>query len=302
MPSDKEVPSFDDGQGELFKKLPRKPQEILIPRIDHPVWTENKARLIERYLYYFVMITHHGTYVDGFAGPQWVGRPSMWAARLVLQSEPKWFRHFYLYEINAKKGKLLQELRKNRRCVVRGRTISVYKGDFNSKVRTLLRTGRIGQQEATFCLLDQQTFECHWKTVAELARYKRGSENKIELFYFLAIRWLHRALSGIKNERGLKRWWGRDDWRVLPELSQDQIRDLLVARFKDELGYKSAKPWPIFHRRGSDVIMYYMIHATDHPEAPKLMSRAYRKIVSPRESPEQLSLELGLPLTQLGEK
>lgn len=37
--------------------------------------------------------------------------------------------------------------------------------------------------------------------------------------------------------------------------------------------------------------MYYMIHATDHPEAPKLMSRAYNSTVNPvDESPEQLGL------------
>jgi hypothetical protein len=41
----------------------------------NPIWTENKARLIERYLYYFVLITKHGTYIDGFAGPQYEDRP-----------------------------------------------------------------------------------------------------------------------------------------------------------------------------------------------------------------------------------
>lgn len=302
MESGNELPPPGSGQGELFENLPGKPQDVRLARIEHPVWTENKAKLIERYLYYFVMITHHGTYIDGFSGPQWSGKPSMWAARLVLQSKPKWLRHFYLYEIDKKKAILLEKLKANRRSLATGRTIHVYRGDFNSKVRGLLRSDRIGQQEATFCLLDQQTFECHWKTLVELARYKRGSENKIELFYFLAIRWLHRALSGIKNERALKQWWGRDDWHGLSELTQDQIRDSLVARFKDELGYKSAVPWPIFKRRGSDIIMYYMIHATDHLEAPKLMGRAYRKVVVPRESYEQLSLELKLSLPQTAEQ
>jgi three-Cys-motif partner protein len=302
MRSNKEVSTSGDGQRELFSNLPRKPKEPLVPRIQNPVWTENKAKLIERYLYYFVLITHHGTYIDGFAGPQWAGKPAMWAARLVLRSEPRWLRHFYLYEINNQKVRLLRELSANKRCHARSRTIRLYKGDFNSKVRNLLRSDRIGQQEATFCLLDQQTFECHWKTVVELARYKRGSENKIELFYFLAIRWLHRAISGIKNERALKQWWGRDDWHELPGLSQDDVRNRLVARFKEELGYKSVMPWPIYKRRGSDIIMYYMIHATDHPEAHKLMSRAYNKIVSPRESHEQLSLKLGIPLPPKGEQ
>jgi len=39
--------------------------------------------------------------------------------------------------------------------------------------------------------------------------------------------------------------------------------------------------------------MYYMIHATDHPEAPKLMNRAYYKAVEPREPAEQFLLDLG---------
>ena len=36
--------------------------------------------------------------------------------------------------------------------------------------------------------------------------------------------------------------------------------------------------------------MYYMIHATDHPEAPKLMRRAYSRAVDPLEPIEQFKL------------
>jgi hypothetical protein len=36
-------------------------------RLPYPIWTENKARLIERYLFYFVLVTKHGTYIDAFA-------------------------------------------------------------------------------------------------------------------------------------------------------------------------------------------------------------------------------------------
>jgi hypothetical protein len=34
--------------------------------------------------------------------------------------------------------------------------------------------------------------------------------------------------------------------------------------------------------------MYYMIHASDHDDASKLMSRAYAKVLDIKESPEQL--------------
>jgi hypothetical protein len=37
--------------------------------------------------------------------------------------------------------------------------------------------------------------------------------------------------------------------------------------------------------------MYYMVHATDHPDAPGLMLRAYNAAVKPKEPYEQLLLE-----------
>jgi hypothetical protein len=48
----------------------------------NPIWTECKAKLIERYLYFFVQITRHGTYIDGFSGPQEPDKHNMWAAKL----------------------------------------------------------------------------------------------------------------------------------------------------------------------------------------------------------------------------
>ena len=39
--------------------------------------------------------------------------------------------------------------------------------------------------------------------------------------------------------------------------------------------------------------MYQMIHASDHPEAPKLMARAYRNAVNAEEPPDQLEMEYG---------
>ena len=35
-------------------------------------------------------------------------------------------------------------------------------------------------------------------------------------------------------------------------------------------------------------MMYFMIHATDHPEAPMLMRRAYSRAVDPIDPMEQL--------------
>jgi hypothetical protein len=38
--------------------------------------------------------------------------------------------------------------------------------------------------------------------------------------------------------------------------------------------------------------MYYMIHATDHPEVPKLMTSAYNNAVNPLPPEEQFLLAL----------
>jgi three-Cys-motif partner protein len=290
-----------DGQQFLFQAsefppLDDLPAEPNIPTIDRPVWTDNKAHFIMRYLRYFVFITKHGTYIDGFAGPQEERMCDTWAARLVLESEPRWMRHFHLCDEKHSQVALLEQLKFTQPLVYASggripRDITVYHGDFNEKLDEILAAANITEREATFCLLDQRTFECQWATLEKLARYK-PSGHKIEIFYFLANGWLERALAAQRDLDVLVRWWGRDDWTELRAMSRDERRDVLVGRFKRELAYQSVKAWPIYERENGGAVMYYMIHATDHPEAPKLMSRAYRNTVSPLEPIEQLDLGL----------
>src|SRR5712692_5882407 len=142
--------------------------EPQLPQLLYPIWTENKAKLIAKYIFLFELITKHGTYIDGFAGPQQPDRPEMWAARLVLEIEPKWLRHFYLFE-KSKAGCDLLKYLKASNSDPSDREVEVFCGDFNVELDNLLSSGRIGQREATFCLLDQRTFECHWNTVEKLA-------------------------------------------------------------------------------------------------------------------------------------
>jgi three-Cys-motif partner protein len=252
---------------------------------EHPVWTDNKARFIMLYLRYFVYITHHGTYIDGFAGPQAECDTNSWAAKLVLESKPQWIRHVHLCDAKKSQVKRLRGLKDAQLLVddagkLINRDIHIYHGDFNAKVEEILNAAVITEKEATFCLLDQRTFECDWRTVEKLARHKK-SGNRIELFYFLANAWLDRALSGQKDLDKLARWWGRDDWQILKVINRDERRDAIVHRLKSDLGYQSARAYPIYERNGGGAIMYYMIHATDHPEGPIQMARAYRNTVRP---------------------
>lgn len=279
-------------QGNLpFGDLPPprdKPIKFKSP--DRPIWTENKAKLIERYLYYFVMITKHGAYIDGFAGPQYPDKEGAWAAKLVLESKPPLLRKFWLCEQSEEKLVALQNLAKSNQ--LRGRSIKVLPGDFNVNVDAILRSGVITEKMATFCLLDQHTFECEWKTLAALAKHKKG--NKIELFYFLATGWFGRAISATtKNHAQITKWWGRRDWSSLKGMRSFDRALSFANRLKIEFGYKHAVPWPIYNREGEGRrVMYHMIHASDHDEAPKLMSRAYRKATSEKETLNELQQEL----------
>src|SRR5713101_2929648 len=82
-------------------------------RIRNPIWSEHKAKFIQLYLTFFVQITKHGAYIDGFAGPQNEGQPDAWSAELVLKSEPKWLRHFFLCEKSRKGLGALRKLKES---------------------------------------------------------------------------------------------------------------------------------------------------------------------------------------------
>lgn len=273
---------------------PPSPAQPGVKALPYPLWTEHKATLIFRYLRYFVYITKHGTYIDGFAGQQNEQHEGMWAAKLVIESEPRRLRHFHLVEIEKKKIPELEALKSASDAAPNRpkRTVDVYHGDFNVQIDLILSANTIKPKEATFCLLDQRTFECHWTSLEKIARYKPVGEHKIELFYFLSIGWLDRSFAGTtKNHHVIERWWGRDDWRVLVDMSNQQRAEIFVKRIREELGYASVFPWPIYESRDSRRLMYFMIHATDHPEAPKLMRRAYLRAVDPLEPAAQLQLE-----------
>lgn len=255
-------------------------------RLRYPTWTESKAKLIERYLYYFVLITKHGAYIDGFAGPQEPDKPETWAAKLVVENEPRWLRHFYLFENEPEQFEQLLALKKSQN----GREIRVFLGDFNTLVHPFLNERPIKETEASFCLLDHRTFECHWSTLKALATYKMCGM-KIELFYFFPAFWLDRALVAQKDESVLVEWWGREDWIELRGMKSYEQALLVCNRFKEEFKYESVLPWPIFEQRGGGRVMYNMIHATDYLEASNLMYRAYHLAVTPKETPEQLQFE-----------
>jgi three-Cys-motif partner protein len=283
----------DPRQGGLFSELPPPlGKRLRFKSHERPLWTENKAKLIERYLYYFVLVTKHGCYIDGFSAPQDPENPGSWAAKLVLESRPQYLREFWLCDVSAIGIKALErmvaELPK-----VRGRSITVVHGDFNMTVGATLARSKIAEKTASFCLIDQRTFECAWATVELVAQYKK--KNKIEVFYFFPSGWIDRAFAGTKKSFELiERWWGREDWQRLRGMDTWSRAFMAARRFSDEFGYAYVYPFPIYDRGTRGRLMYHMIHASDHPEAPKLMWRAYRNATKPLEPAEEVQMDLKL--------
>lgn len=279
------------GQFNLFEDLPPPTDKPLrFKPAERPIWTENKAKLIERYLFYFVLITKHGAYIDGFAAPQDSTNPTAWSAKLVLESKPPFLRQSWLCEIDDERVKRLHEL-KAAQPISKRRTIEVVHGDFNAEIASLLARSGIDEATATFCLLDQRTFECEWQTLVTLSKHKSG--HKIELFYFLATGWLDRSIkASTTNADRVERWWGREDFREVGGMNSHLRAQLVCKRMREELGYKHAYPWSIYSQEKGGRVMYHMIHATDHDEAPKIMNRAYRNALNDREALKRLQKDL----------
>jgi three-Cys-motif partner protein len=117
-------------------------------------------------------------------------------AKRVLELEPKWLRDFHLCEVNPKKVSMLEALRPAHP----ERIITVYAEDLNTAIQKILRPGVLGPREATFCLIDQHTFECRWETLKAIAAYKK--DHKIQLLYFIGSGWLDRAFAAISTAEG----------------------------------------------------------------------------------------------------
>lgn len=245
-----------------------------------PDQSNAKSKLIGEYLKNFQRITKGGLYIDGFAGPQSRDHAEAWTARRVLEIEPKLIRTFWLCEIDPIGIQHLQTLKERHHGYPKTRRVFVMKGDFNETVHLILSGGRLTRRAAIFALLDQRNTECHWSTVQAIAA--REGRSKIEIMYFLGTAWLLRSLKTARKPERLAqidKWWGGTDWQKLTEMNQLQVVDYVTSRFQDELGYRFATPYQIMMRDGEKKIAFHLIHATDHPEAPSLMARAYRNIV-----------------------
>ena len=268
---------------ELFPEgtIPIRDKPERYSRLESPIWTERKATLIRLYLELFVYVTHRGTYLDAFAGPQYPDKPDAWAAHLIWKSNPgRKRRRIDRFEFFEKEPSSVSALKEMVAATSEdGRKVEVTPGDCNVEIPRVLEERPI--KNPAFCLLDQRSMECDWNLVETLAAHKSG--HKIELFYFLMSAWKERTIAGLtKNpDSEIERWWGRNDVDLVKKASRERLKELFAGRLRDDLGYGHVHAFPIYDNvaaAGGGTVKYWMIHASDHPEAPRFMVRAYNKL------------------------
>jgi three-Cys-motif partner protein len=239
------------------------------------VWTEQKSALIAEYLHRFLLVTRSGVYIDLFAGPQSEHYGGGWSIKQVIEKrdEGPTFKHFAACDNDPEQIKRLEALKCEHS--ERAFTFKIYYDDANRAVYDILREAPIKENTPCFCLIDQRTLECDWATVRALAEYRKEGY-KIELFYFLAEGWMDRTWISTTRPGKLERWWGRDDYGAFFTLRNVYRAHALVRRFREELGYAYVEPWSIQQKGEGGRTMYYMIHASDHQDATRLMAEAHR--------------------------
>ena len=237
-----------------------------------PLWTAYKSRLLDEYIHHFLMVTKHGVYLDLFAGPQRGNDTENWSVRRILRRRTQGpaISHYAVCDNDP------EQIERLRDTGTAHPSFLVYEGDANEQIHRMLKDAPIGPKTACFCLIDQRTVECKWTTVETVAQYK-SEGYKIEIFYFLAQAWLDRVLVSTKDKEKLEAWWGNCNYEQFRALRSFDRARALCARFRDELGYAHVLPFSI-HEKGDDSrTMYYMVHASDHPDAGRLMATAYQQ-------------------------
>ena len=267
-------------EDDLFGPVPPAPKPDKKPaapvQLSGRLWTGQKSRLIAEYLHRFLHVTKSGTYLDLFAGPQNEAYDEDWSIKRVIErrDEGPNIRYFAACDNSAQQIERLEQLRAT--YVNRPFTFNIYHGDANKQITKMLQEAPTNLP--TFCLIDQRTFECDWATVKSIAEYKAGDKFKIEIFYFLAEAWLDRAWKSRSDDERLTSWWGSNDFLKFFQQRNVYRAHELKQRLIDEFQYKYVEPWSIHKQGDRGRTMYYMIHASDHHRATRLMSEAYNEV------------------------
>jgi three-Cys-motif partner protein len=245
-------------------------------------WTEHKLDILSAYLNGFTSAAKNKAsstvYLDLFAGQaqnesRLTGLPIDGSAVRALRATPP-LSTVVLFELPPKAAALRAKLT----VEFPGRDIPVLEGDCNLRIDAALARLSGLRWAPTFAFIDQQGAEIRWETLVKLARHKRGSQYKVELWLLFAAPQLPRGL-GVKREtdegfaRRVDAMLGCSDWREAyqarldGELDGTQFRVELTNwmrwRLEQTLGCRHTHAFELRNVNGAPV--YSMVFARTTP-------------------------------------
>lgn len=226
------------------------------------------------YLSVYRRIAGSGSYIDGFAGNGRIrvnGETRPGSATVAIESRA--FRNLAFYE-RPRMARSLEKYLDGRLDAKTRSRCTVVPGDFNEQILHDLAAERFPRDKPCFAFLDPNSTQLDWRTIEALAKYKTYDGDgrcKVELWILLNT---HQALMRIVQSHPKvvdRMLGGRDAWDDLRRAHAPAgAYATRYAERLEDLGYKLASP-ALIRARVNGRPMYYMIHASDHPAAHKLM-------------------------------
>lgn len=252
-------------------------------------WTANKLGILAGYLPAFNRASYlkstERLYIDMMAGsPTNRNRDTSeefdGSARLALAASPK-FTRLAFCEKPDKAAALEADLRPRHP----GRNFRVYPGDCNDTIDQVLADLSGWRWAPTFVFIDQQAAEIHWQTLVKLAAFRSGGR-KVELWILMSPAMISRGVAGSNRMAFAVRvdaLYGNREWRkiqdarrterITAEQYRDEMVNLLRWQLEQELGYSLTARIPM--KLPSNMPIYDMVFATDHPVGNKIMTDLY---------------------------
>lgn len=257
-------------------------------------WTRGKLDLLHRYLDAFTTASKSAgerIYLDLFGG-QAVNRERLTgadldgSAKIALSISDPDFTQLRFFEQEPYASRLRESLNSD----FPSRHFEVVAGDCNSTISEVLARLSSLNWAPTFAFVDPTGPDIHWSTLESLARFKKPTTTKTEIWILLAAGMFTRTLptdGTVRPEDALKltTMYGTEQWRAIyegrlsgaltPADARKEYVNLMRWRLEQYLGYKWTHPLEISNEQ--DHSIYHMIFATDHDAGNQIMTSLYKK-------------------------
>jgi three-Cys-motif partner protein len=269
-------------------------------------WTKHKLEILQDYLEAFARASNkvdERIYLDLFAGaPDNQERGGvteiLGSVHRALGVQPQ-FTRVCLFEVEPIATDLEKALQQR---YPERPGIEVFHGDCNLVFgRAAARLASV-RWAPTFAFIDQYDNEIHWKTLEQIARFRRG-KTKAEMwllfgtsFYLRGLR--ARSLMDARYGDSLTEMFGSDEWmpiirarhddRLDAAQARDELLNLMRWRLEKVLGYRASHPFVMRNTNGSE--LYQMIFVSDHPAGDQIMRDLYGKAMLKHEVMRQHAL------------